>query len=441
MNRFSIRPCAIGLCVFTTLIFSVSTPVNGDDLELKKRIKDLNADQANHWIYNDIAAGFAKAKQSGKPLFVTFRCVPCKACLGFDAEVADGNDVIKKIAKENFVCVRQIEMKGVDLTQFQFDHDLNWAGMFLNADGTVYARYGTQSEAGPDEFNSTKGLANTMKRVLELHANYPNNAKLFQNKTPPQKKWKTAREMPTLNPSIQVDGQTTRSNCIHCHNIHDAENAMWQNNGTMTKERLWRYPLPANIGLEIGALDGRTIKSVVPGGPAARANVTAGKTISQINGQAVSSIADLQWAWHHLPNTETQFELQFADQSKTTIRLPAGWKKTDISWRGSLWELSPVLRVWTPAATDDVRNKLKVKDGDGALQVKWINRGKPSGKAAAKAGLKNGDVIVKLAGKPVPNTHRRFNLLVKMNYKVGQTLDLTVLRNGKEMQVELPLVE
>ena len=32
-------------------------------------------------------------------------------------------------------------MKGGDLSQFQFDYDLNWAAMFVNADGTVYASY------------------------------------------------------------------------------------------------------------------------------------------------------------------------------------------------------------------------------------------------------------------------------------------------------------
>lgn len=28
------------------------------------------------WIYDDLAAGFAAAEQSGKPLLVSFRCVP-----------------------------------------------------------------------------------------------------------------------------------------------------------------------------------------------------------------------------------------------------------------------------------------------------------------------------------------------------------------------------
>jgi hypothetical protein len=42
--------------------------------DLRKNLKDTNV--ADHWIYDDIAAGFADARESGKPLLVTFRCVP-----------------------------------------------------------------------------------------------------------------------------------------------------------------------------------------------------------------------------------------------------------------------------------------------------------------------------------------------------------------------------
>ena len=59
-------------------------------------------------------------------------------------------------------------MKWVDLSQFQFNYDLNWAAMFVNADGTVYARYRTQSAAGADDYNSIASLEKTMRRVLAL---------------------------------------------------------------------------------------------------------------------------------------------------------------------------------------------------------------------------------------------------------------------------------
>ncbi|MEO1616320.1 MAG: Trx7/PDZ domain-containing (seleno)protein [Planctomycetota bacterium] len=416
--------------------------ISADDKGLKKRIADLNAEKANHWIYNDIPAGFAKAKESGKPLFITFRCVPCVDCLGFDAEVADGNDAIKELAREKFISVRQVEMKGVDLTQFQFDHDLNWAAMFLNADGTVYARYGTQSAEGADEYNSVKGLVATMNRVLELHKEYPRNKSLFVGKKPDPKPWKTAMQMPTLVPKLLKGGQTTRTNCIHCHNIHDAENELWQKEGSIDKDNLWRYPLPENIGLEMSIRDGVTVKSVLPQSVAAKAGIQSGQQITTANGQAIASIADLQWVMHTLPNEAgVKIRLAFADGNSAQVFTQENWKQTDISWRGSLWSVSPRLRVWAPPIPESKRAALNLAEDWGALGVKFINQSQAGGQAAVKAGLKNGDVIIKLDGKPVPKDNQAFNAYIKLNYELGQTVQLTVLRRGKEKIISLPLVE
>lgn len=428
---------------FTPLIvFAIITASAESDDGLKDRIKDEHAKDADHWIYNDIARGFQEAKKTGKPLFVTFRCVPCKDCMGFDGEVASGSRRVKELAADKFVCVRQVEMKGVDLSLFQFDHDLNWAGMFLNADGTIYARYGTQSEKGADAYNSVDGLISTMNRVLELHASYPKNKPLLAGKRAAQKEWKTPEEMPTLHPNLRKGGQTTRSNCIHCHNIHDAENAHWHKNGTMSRDRLWRYPLPENIGLTVDAKDGRTVRSVASNSSAAIAGVKQGAKIDLVNGQVVSSIADIQWVLHNIPNKDGQkVALSFDDGSAAELHLQQGWKKTDISWRGSLWELSPKLRVWMPPLNSIDREKTNLTDDQPALLVKWINRNQPGGKAAVEAGLKQGDIILKLDGKPIPRTPQQFSAYVKLNYNVGQKLKLQILRNGKEMSFDWPLVE
>ncbi|MEM7316616.1 MAG: Trx7/PDZ domain-containing (seleno)protein [Planctomycetota bacterium] len=412
------------------------------DEDLRDRIKDEHVRNGGHWIYNDIAEGFRQAKETGKPLFVTFRCVPCEKCNGFDGEVASGSKEIRDFAAKNFVCVRQVEMKGVDLRLFQFDHDLNWTGMFLNADQTIYARYGTQSEKGADAYNSVDGLLTTMKRVLKIHQDYPNNRQQLVAKKAETKAWKTAMDMPTLNPSLRNSGKTTRSNCIHCHNIHDAENAYWEQQGKLTHDRLWRYPLPGNIGIQVDAKDGRTVKSVIKDSAAAEAGVVAGKKINTINGQLVSSIADVQWVLHSIPNLDGQKVIvSFDDESETTIALKAGWKKTDISWRGSLWELSPRLRVWMPSLTSAQRKTAELDKNEPALLIKWINRGKPGGKAAFKSGLREGDILLQVDGKPVPDSPQKLNVQVKLNHKVGEAVPVVVQRAGKRIELNWSLVE
>ena len=94
----------------------------GDSAKLSSlTFQDENAQGPDFWIYNNL-----------------------------DAEVAKNNQLIVRLAQEQFVAVRQVEMKWVDLSQFQFDYDLNWAAMFVNADDTVYASYGNQSAADAD---------------------------------------------------------------------------------------------------------------------------------------------------------------------------------------------------------------------------------------------------------------------------------------------------
>ena len=409
---------------------------------LLDRLQDDNARGQNQWIYNDLQKAMTEARRTGKPIFVTFRCVPCNACKAFDAEVAKGNNVIRDLAEKHFISLRQVEMKGVDLSLFQFDYDLNWAGMFINADGVVYARYGTQSTDGPDAYNSIAGLKNTMERVLKLHAAYPANKVQLAGKRGTPKPYKTAMEMPGLENKQAYRQTTHRNNCIHCHNIHDAENHKLHLEGKLTKEKLWRYPFPENIGLNIDAVDGQRISKVQPNSPATRAGLKTGQRITHANGQPITSIADLQWVLHNLSNGVETIRLTVAGSSRShAVRTAPGWKKTDISWRGSLWALHPRIRVYFPPASANEIRRLNLPAGQHALKVKWINTGSKEGRAAYGAGLRLNDYVVGIAGKPFDNSinHRTFNLHVKMNYKSGQKLPLDLIRSGRKMRLDLPL--
>lgn len=73
--------------------------------------------------------------------------------------------------------------------------------------------------------------------------------------------------------------------------------------------------------------------------------------------------------------------------------------------------------------------------------MRWINVQTAGGRAARDGGLREGDVIVELAGEPVKTTHQRFNMHIKLNYKVGDELPLTVLRGGKRRSVRIRLAE
>jgi serine protease Do len=431
------------LAAFTTL----AQPVKQSPEELQKAINDLHVLGQDFWMYNNLAGAIEQARVSNRPIFVTFRCVPCKACAGFDAEVAKGSEGIRKLAQEKFVSLRQVEMKGVDLSQFQFDHDLNWAAMFINADGTVYGRYGTQSADGPDAYNSIKSLEKAMERVLELHANYERVKPTLAAKRGADKPYKTALEMPGLENRQKLAGTTARNNCIHCHMIHDAEQNQWRKEGVMSEEKLFRWPLPDNVGVHMDKEDGRKIESVLEKSPAAEAGLAVGDEITHVDRQPIVSIADIQWVLHNLPNEDAKLDVTVSRGGRHEVRtlaLAKGWKKTNFLWRGSRWSLKPQPGFWAPAVNEKQLKDLGAlaPEGSKPLRIQYINNNRPEGKATRQAGLKEGDVIVGFNGQPITfATPQDFQMHVRLNCKVGESIKLKVVRNGKEMDVSLPLVE
>ena len=75
------------------------------------------------------------------------------------------------------------------------------------------------------------------------------------------------------------------------------------------------------------------------------------------------------------------------------------------------------------------------------MLIKWINRAEKGGAAAYDAGLREGDILLRLANKPVPQTPNKLNEFVKLNFKVGEALPITVLREGRQRELQWPLVE
>src|SRR5262249_11070936 len=118
------------------------------------------------WIYNDLDAAFAEAKKSNRPLMVVFRCIPCEACSRFDKELLARRAEVKDLLGK-FVCCRVVQGNHLDLSLFQFDYDQSFHTMFLNADRTIYGRYGTRSQRKEEEDMTIAGLRAAMQAVLK----------------------------------------------------------------------------------------------------------------------------------------------------------------------------------------------------------------------------------------------------------------------------------
>src|SRR5258707_729896 len=106
------------------------------------------------------------------------RCIPCEACAQLDSRIVERDPVVSKLL-DQFVCVRIVQANGLDLSLFQYDYDQSLAAFFLNADGTIYGRYGTRSHETESERDvSVDGFTRALEGALELHRQFPANKPL-----------------------------------------------------------------------------------------------------------------------------------------------------------------------------------------------------------------------------------------------------------------------
>jgi len=63
------------------------------------------------------------------------------------------------------------------------------------------------------------------------------------------------------NPGRGVPGRPNdcaKGECVHCHQVNEFRRELLKQEGTWTKEQVWRYPLPENCGLTLNIDQGAT---------------------------------------------------------------------------------------------------------------------------------------------------------------------------------------
>ena len=118
-------------------------------------------------------------------------------CKSLDEQVARRDPRIAELLNQ-FVCVRIVQGWGIDLSLFQFDGELTWAVFFLNADRTIYGRYGSRSARDAMRDISVEGFQKALEGALELHKAQPARQKELAGKTGPAPRWKTPEDIPML---------------------------------------------------------------------------------------------------------------------------------------------------------------------------------------------------------------------------------------------------
>lgn len=442
--------CALCLAGVAVLKFAAGDEAKEPTREERVRDDRAKVEAEGFWIYNDLARGFAEAKETGKPLLVVFRCLPCVECVKLDDELVDRDPVVRPLL-EKFVCVRQVSTNGIDLSLFQFDTDQSFACFMLNADQTIYGRFGTRSHHSEWLGDvSLPGLARALEGALELHAAYPRNADQLAKKRGPA----VEIDRPELlapykgkySDKLNYAGDVVAS-CIHCHMIGDARLDMARvSPEPLAEELLYPYPHPKLVGLILDPDERATVKSVSPDSFAAAAGFQARDRIVSLAGQPLLSMADVQWVLHHANPKGDMLRAVVERDGKTktlTLSLPSEWRRGgDLGWRSSSWTLRRMTTggLWLVELTPEERQAAGLAQGKLALRVR--HAGQYGAHAAAfNAGIRNDDILVEFDGHGDLSRESDLFWLGMTEHKVGDQVSISVLRGGKRIKARIPMQE
>lgn len=352
------------------------------------------------------------------------------------------DDELKGLLKQ-FVCVRTVQMYGVDLYQFAFDGSLTWAIFFMNHDGTVYGRYGSRSalHQNSEREISLSGFKKSMNAALELHRQYQQDrdaiGQHLSGKRPETvPRWRQAEAIPTLSenprfnrPFVSADG--TRAGCIHCHMVPVNELKSLREMGQpIPNRKFFPYPLPDAVGMHLNPQELATVQRVQPDSIAATAGIRPGDRIVRMQGQPIISQADIQWVLHHAADTDT-LSVELLRNKDTdepgnlelNLELPTNWRLQLSDWRFINPRLLQQILGFNVKEMPRQQAKRLGLGGKLALLVDRTTR-----EIRMETGLGHRDLIVAIDGKRDPLTVGALTAYVFREKEKGSKLKVTIMQ-------------
>jgi serine protease Do len=200
--------------------------------------------------------------------------------------------------------------------------------------------------------------------------------------------------------------------------------------------------------LKLAAERGVLVTDVEADSPAAKAGLKANDVITEFNGIRVEGSAQFRRLVRETPPgrsvqltvwREGRSQTLSAQLSSPRARLEARVRTIPHDFTFSLPRIEtyitsarPILGVSTEDVSGQLGNYFGAPGGEGVL-IREVNAGSP----AEKAGLKAGDVIIKVAGERVRNSSElREKLRVKRDQK---TVAIGIIRKGAEMSFNVEI--
>lgn len=329
---------------------------------------------------------------------------------------------IADVARD-FIRVRVINMRGVDLRVFDFDYDLDWAALILTPDQQVIGRFGGHDGSEPNRFLTFPGLRYALQEALQA----PRPARVSTKPTGPQ---------PDTVESYAAIERIKPDACIHCHQVYDFRRQALLQTGKWQKEMVWVYPLPEKLGLHLDPLQGNRIQQIDANSAAARLGLKPGDMLRSLNEVRTASFADVQYALHKAQD-QSGIAVTWASDGLTkqgSLVPPGGWRVTDLSWRASTKKLGPAPSIHGDDLSADQKQRLGLESARLAMAL-----GPFLPQVARQAGLRQGDIIVGVDDKRLEMTARQLDVYIRLNYQPGQKLTFNLLRGSRPENVTMTL--
>jgi serine protease Do len=320
--------------------------------------------------------------------------------------------------------VRLVRIQGVDLNLFDFDFDLTWVAFFMNANEKIYGRYGGRDASSAENRLSLAGLNYAMKLALKTH----------------ERESEAKPESPSTKPRLAEDYSAAKrrihNDCIHCHQVWEFRRDELKSTGQWSKDKVWIYPLPENIGITLEVDRTDRVKAMRPGSAADKAGLKAGDALRSLNGMPALTFLDAQYALNQAPAKGRILVTWERDGKAMTgvLELAEGWRKTNITWRPSMLDILPSLSLYGEDLTAKEKQALGLPEKRLAFrQDNTMHRD------AKAAGVEPGDIIVGVDNLNLEITMLEFLGYVRKNYLVGDKITLNVLRGGKKIDLQITL--
>ncbi len=386
----------------------------------------------------------AEARGSGRPLLVTWRCLPCKQCAEFDKEILDGSDSLNPLLRR-FITVRLTDASQLDERYFPYrthqDLDLSWWAYFLSAQGDLYAVFGGKDHISENTRISEEAFENTLRRVLVHHAD------------PRREQWDIDRPMGssslvkrgprdsvgyslllTKRPGLEKPHAEFGS-CIHCHQVGDMLTLESLADGSFTVDTfMGRWPLPENVGILLNRDDGLLVAAVQNGSAAARAGIKPGDRLAMADGTRLFGQTDFRGVLHRAGVDDDTIDVAWLRDNDVffgTLVVESDWRRTKNAWRKTVYD-----GVYGPGMGFFPLNGPHAGKGQNLSIKPWMGP-HPSKSEIFETGLRPDMEIIAIDDMSDDLPTRELITWFRLRYKPGDEVVYRI-RDGKTFRFMLP---